>query len=127
MRRMVCAAVVVLAGAATAQSTKDAKIMEAAIRLKQAHVERSWEECKAKGASDERCKKLLEIIHEREKKVIARLAPAMSDPAVNLDQLNTEMSACYSPNNNYTQLVDCWERLADRLDAAREGKFLLKR
>lgn len=124
MSRMACFMVIVLAGTAHAQGSE---VIEAAVRLKKAHVERSFEECLAKGAPEDRCRKLLQLIHEREKKVLARLAPAMSDPSVNLDQLNAEMTACYSPNHNYTHLVDCWERLADRLDAARAGSFLLKR
>ncbi len=124
MTRVACLLTIVMAGTANAQGSE---VMDAAIRLKQAHVERSFEQCLAKGAPEQRCKQLLQLIHELEKKVLARLAPAMSDPSVNIERLNTEMTACYSPNNNYTHLVDCWGRLADRLDAARRGSFLLKR
>jgi hypothetical protein len=124
MIRITCFLAIVMAGITHAHGSE---ITDAVIRLKKAHVERSFESCLAKGAPEDRCRKLLQIIHKREEKVLARLAPAMSDPSVNLDQFNTEMTACYSPNNEYTHLVDCWERLADRLEAARAGSFLLKR
>jgi hypothetical protein len=69
---------------------------------------------------------MLRLIHKQELKVIARLKPALTDPKVNVKRLNIEMSACYS-GGTYNDLVTCWARLADRLDAARRGKFLLKR
>lgn len=100
---------------------------EAAVRLKKAHVERTLEECRLRGGSDDRCRKVLQMIHERELKVLARLAPALADPSVNLGQFNTELTACYNPNNDYSDLIECWALLADRLDAARKGQFLLKR
>ena len=116
-----------IAGAAAAQSPQEGEVMEAALRLKRAHVGRSWEACRSRGAPEAHCRKLLEITREREKRVLARIAPALTDPAVNVDQLNAEMAACYNPNNTYEHLVDCWVRLADRLDAARKGKSLLRR
>jgi hypothetical protein len=71
------------------------------------------------------CKELLEVIHQRELQVIARLTPALTDPAVNQDELARETAACY--NYDYAQGVECWSQLADRLDAARKGQFLLKK
>ena len=85
MIRVVCILVIAMAGTANAQGSE---VMDAAIRLKKAHVERSFEQCLAKGAPEECCKQLLQLIHQREKKVLARLALAMSDPSVNIDRLN---------------------------------------
>ena len=102
------------------------ELMAAAIRLKQAHIERSIKQCSLKGISEERCKRMLQITHKRELKIIARLKPAMTDPNVNVGQLNKEMNACYG-SGTYNDLIICWARLADRLDDARRGVFLLKK
>ena len=103
------------------------EVLDAAVRLKKAHVERSWEDCSLRGGTEDQCKKLLSMIHSREMKVWLRFSSAYSDSEVNIDQFVSELTACYSPNNTYTHLVDCWERLADRYDAAKNGSFLLKR
>jgi hypothetical protein len=112
-------------GTLRGQSATDAEA--AVLRLKQGQVLRTLQDCKSKGQPDNVCKELLESIHRRELRVIARLAPAAKDPAVNQDELNIEMTACYSPNYDYAQLVECWNQLADRLTATRKGQFLLKR
>ena len=104
-----------------------AEVRAAAERLKKDLVQRSFKMCLLKGGTETRCKKLLQFEHKREIKVWQRLAPAAKDPAINVRQLNQEMTACYSPNSTYTHLIDCWVRLADRLDAAKRGVFLLKR
>lgn len=103
------------------------EVMDAAIQLKKAHVDRSWQDCKLQGATDQSCKEFLQVLHKQELKVLARLAPALSDPAVNVNQLNHELTACYDPSSDYADLIRCWKLLADRLDAARKGQFLLKR
>jgi len=115
-----------------AGSSKDT--MAAAVRLKQAVVGRSFEQCMkgasekfSQAASEKRCKQLLQALHKQELKVIGRLRPALTDPAVNVDLLNKQMVACYSGGNTYSDLIQCWVRLADRLDSARRGEFLLKR
>jgi len=112
----------------TPHSAKSPKsILDAAIERKKAHVGREWENCLIKAPSEAVCKKLLGIIWEREKKVLARLSPALSNPDINLDRLIHEFNSCSSPNNTYTNLVDCWEGLANRLDAAFDGNLLLKK
>jgi hypothetical protein len=118
--------ILVLSNAAFGQSSQS-DAMAAADRLKKAHVERTVEECTLRGGTKERCDKILGLIHKRELAVLGRLSPALADPKVNVNQLNAEMTACYDPSSDYTDLVRCWEMLADRLDAARSGQFLLKR
>lgn len=103
------------------------ELQAAALRLKEAHVVRSLELCLLYGSSEKRCRQVLQIEHDREIKVFKRLMLGMPDPKIDVDQLNKEVSSCYSPNNTYTHLIDCWQRLADRLDAARKGVTLLKR
>ena len=72
------------------------------------------------------CNTVLERTHQREVKIIERLKIASSDTAVNMDEMNQEMAACYSPNYGYVEVVECWSQLSDRLDAARKGRSLLR-
>ena len=117
---------ILMSGDVRAQTTKD-DVRAAATSLKKAHVLRSFEICLLSGGDETRCKKLIQLEYKRELKVLKRLLPAVNDPAINSKQFTQEMSACYSPNNTYTHLIDCWVRLSDRLDAAKNGVFLLKR
>ena len=125
MKRIMLVALIGLLVSGAAFAEKD--VLAAAVRLKQAVVGRSFEQCLLKGASEKRCKQLLQALHKQELKVIGRLRPALTDPAVNVDQLNKQMVACYSGGNTYSDLIQCWVRLADRLDAARKGEALLKK
>ena len=110
---------------AGAQSpTENQELMNAALRLKQAAVLRTLEDCKAKGGSVKSCNSLLELTHQRELKIIARLNLAATDPAVNMDEVSKESAACYG--YGYVELIECWSQLADRLDASRKGQSLLK-
>jgi Ni/Co efflux regulator RcnB len=108
-----------------AQSQQD--IANAALRLKQDQVARSLQTCQRLGHPEDQCKRLLELIHQRELKVMERLAAAQKDPKINQSEFAREIADCYSPNYDYTQLVECQNQLADRLDAAHKGQFLLKR
>ena len=69
---------------------------------------------------------MLELTHQREVKIIERLNLAPTDPAVNMDEMNKEMAACYSPNYGYVETVECWSQLGDRLDSAGKGQSLLR-
>jgi hypothetical protein len=110
------------AGAQSAQENQE--LMNAALRLKQAAVLRTLEDCKAKGGSVKSCNTLLELTHQRELKVIERLKLASTDPTVNMDEVSKESAACY--DYGYVELVECWSQLSDRLDAARKGQSLLR-
>jgi hypothetical protein len=110
-------------GAQSPQESQELK--NAALRLKQAAALRTLEDCKAKGGSVKSCNTLLELTHEREVKVIARLKLAPTDPVVNMDEMNKEMTACYSPNYGYVETVECWSQLSDRLDSMLKGRSLL--
>ena len=112
------------AGAQSPQENQE--LMNAALRLKQAAVLRTLEDCKAKGGSVKSCNSLLELTHQREVKIIERLKLAPTDPAVNMDEASKEMAACYSPNYGYVETVECWSQLSDRLDAARKARSLLR-
>ena len=112
------------AGAQSPQETQ--ALMNAALRLKQAAVLRTLEDCKAKGGSVQSCNTLLELTHQRELKIIERLNLAPTDPAVNMDEMSKELAACSNPHYGYVETVECWSQLSDRLDAARKGQFLLK-
>jgi hypothetical protein len=105
-------------------SLENQELTNAALRLKQAAVLRTLEDCKAKGGSVKSCNSLLELTHQRELKIIARLKLAPTDPAVNMDEVSKESAACY--DYGYVELVECWSQLSDRLDAARKGQLLLR-
>ena len=119
------AASLAVTGALWAQNQSD--VGAAALRLKQGQVLRTLQECKSQGHPVKVCNELLELIHKRELQVIARLTPTAKDPTINQDELSRELAGCYSPNYDYPQLVECQNQLADRLAAARNGQFLLKR
>lgn len=112
------------AGAQSQQENQEP--MNAALRLKQAAVQRTLEDCKAKGGSVKSCNTLLELTHQREVKIIERLNLALTDPAVNADETSKEIAACSNPNYGYVETVECWSQLSDRLDASRKGQSLLR-
>jgi hypothetical protein len=111
------------AGAQSPQENQE--LTNAALRLKQAAVLRTLEDCKAKGGSVQSCNSLLELTHQRELKIIERLKQlAAPGPAVNMDEVSKQSAACYNPNYGYVEVVECWSQLSDRLDAARKGQSL---
>ena len=73
------------AGAQSPQENQE--VMNAALRLKQAAVLRTLADCKAKGGSVKSCNSLLELTHQREVKIIERLKLALTDPAINMDEV----------------------------------------
>lgn len=99
-------------------------IANAALRLRQAAILRTLDDCKAKGGSAKTCNELLELTHQRELKVIARLQAASANSRVNQDELSKELAACF--NFAYVESIECQSQLADRLDAAASGQPLVK-
>lgn len=96
---------------AAAQTTSET--LAAAVRLKQAHVIRSYEQCMDLGRSDSQCREELERLHPREIAALSRLAElSTSVPEI---ELSEAFSSCYSPDRNYEQLIGCWEEAAEKL------------
>ena len=112
------------AGAQSPQENQE--LMNAALRLKQAAVQRTLEDCKAKGGSAKRCDELLELTHQRELKIIERLKLAAINPAINTDEVGKEYLACSDPSYGYVETVECLSQLSDRVDAALKGQSLLR-
>lgn len=124
-KTILLALLLVVWNCASAQSPQENQdLMNTALRLKQAAVLRTLEDCKAKGGSVKSCNTLLELTHQREVKIIERLKLALTDPAVNMDEMNKEMAACY--DYGYVEMVECWSQLSDRLDSMRKGQSLLR-
>jgi hypothetical protein len=112
---------------ASAQSDHERQAAkDASLRLKKAAINRSLEDCEAKGGSADSCNSLLEVTHQRELKVIDHLKSALSDPRLNAEEMNREFNACYNPHYGYVETIECWSQLSDRFDAARSGRSLLK-
>ena len=89
----------------------------AALRLKQAHVIRSYDQCLAQGKSDAKCRSELEALHPRELAVLSKLAElSMVVPESIFVERNT---SCYSPNRNYQQLIECWEAVVKEFESKR--------
>lgn len=99
---------------------------EASLRLKKAAINRTLQDCRAKGGSTNTCNSLLEVTHQRELKVIDHLKSALSDPRLNPEEMNKELNACFNPHYGYVETIECWSQLSDRFDAARSGQSLLK-
>ena len=98
-------------GLSAAQSTSET--LSAAVRLKQAHVMRSYEQCMDLGRSDSQCREELERLHPRETAALSRLAELGT--SVPEEEISEAFSSCYSPNRNYEQLISCWEEEAEKL------------
>jgi hypothetical protein len=107
--------------------------INAAMRLKASSVKKEYENCLATQPTQREdaekeflCKKILENIHEREKKALLRISKSLVSTSINLKRASVEMSACYG-FSEYGDRVMCWQNLADRLDAALNGETLLKK
>ncbi len=112
---------------ASAQSVDERQAArDASLRLKKAAINRTLEDCTAKGGSTNTCNSLLEVTHQRELKVIDHLKSALSDPRLNAEEMNKELNACFNPHYGYVETIECWSQLSDRFDAARSGQSLLK-
>lgn len=92
----------------SAQELEEA--LGAAIRLKQAHVIRYYESCMETINSESTCRKQLEELHPREQAALAQIQESIGE--MDIDELNASMSSCYSPSNDYLDLIVCWEGLA---------------
>ena len=112
MRLLALLVFVAVVSCAPLASSENEEALAGALRLKQEYVERFWEGCLPKG-SEERCREILQLTWEREKRVLKRIE--QHQYGANTDRILREMTACYSLNSTYIHLVDCWESLADRL------------
>lgn len=104
-----------------AQSYDDA--MGAAVRLKQAHVVRSYERCVAMGKSDLECRSKIEDLHTRELSVISRFF--ILSNSVQQDELNHTMASCYDPSRDYKELIECWEENATGLESQESNSTII--
>jgi hypothetical protein len=112
---------------ASAQSVDDRQAAkDTSLRVKKAAINRTLEDCRAKGGSIDTCDSLLEATHQRELKVIDRLKAALGDPRLNAAEMNKEFNACLNPRYGYVETIECWSQLSDRFEAARGGQSLLK-
>jgi hypothetical protein len=126
--RVLTAAITLTMGVySSAQSVDERQAAkDASLRLKKAAINRTLEDCRAKGGNTDACSSLLEATHQRELKIIDHLKSALSDPRLNAQEMNRELNACFNPNYGYVETIECWSQLSDRFDAARSGQSLLK-
>ena len=89
------------------------ELLGAALRLKEAHVQRSYEQCIAGGKLDPECRSELIQLHPREISVLARLAELSG--GVPEAEFASAFTDCYGPDRNYKQLIECWENTATQL------------
>lgn len=90
------------------------ELLAATMRLKQAHVDRSYEKCRSSGSSDAACRDELESLHPREISALARIAANVE--SVGESEISSAMANCYNPLRDYRDLVECWEQLATHLE-----------
>lgn len=100
-------------------------VADAALRLKQAAVDKTWKDCKARGIPDARCKGLLSAIHRQEVSIITELQELVGENAHKLNdvRVSAEMASC--GGYEYQAMVNCQGRLLDRLRAALNGNTLV--
>jgi hypothetical protein len=108
------ATVVCWIGSTAVAQTAD-ETFQAAIRLKQAHVVRSYERCIATGKTDRECRAAIERLHPREIAALARFASLAG--AIPDKEISASLASCYDPSHDYLQLIQCWEETASLLDA----------
>jgi hypothetical protein len=92
--------------------------LAASVRLKQAHVVRSYEKCRSGGTSDASCRAELEALHPREVSALARIANSMA--GIDATKPSEAMAGCYDPSHDYRDLIECWEQLAIQLEDGQE-------
>lgn len=90
------------------------ELLAAAMRLKQAHVERSYEKCRSSGSSDAACRDELESLHPREISALARIAANVG--SVGESEISNAMGSCYDPSHDYRDLIECQEQIAVQLE-----------
>jgi len=112
-----------ITGCPTFAGSDDA--FSSALELKKAAVLRTWEDCLKRGLTEIRCKRLIEVIHDQEKKVVVGLSQYVGNPKLNGKRVSTEMSACNDGSPDYSELVNCQARLLERIGAALNGETLL--
>jgi len=92
------------------------ELATAAIRLKQAHVLRSYEKCMKKVGSDTTCRAEIEALHPREIQALSKLSNLST--AIDEYELSAALANCYNPKNDYSDLIECWETTAETLAAS---------
>lgn len=102
-------------GPTNASSETMENLIRASVELKKAHVLRYYDKCKSQNKSDEMCRKELEELHPREVAALTRI----KGKASKYDQveLSGALAGCYDPSHDYKDLIECWERLASRMEA----------
>lgn len=94
----------------------NSEILDAAVRLKMAHVERSYRRCIDAGGNDATCRAELDALHPRELAALGRFAVLSS--TVSGETLTKTMTECYDPHRDYEELIACWEESASKLEEA---------
>jgi hypothetical protein len=89
-------------------------------------VQRSNEECKAKGLNEEQCIEALESAQRHLESVNTRIEALLSDPKTNLCDLVRWAGSCNNPVYTLGDLADCLQVSADRGEALNRGQFTLK-
>src|SRR3981081_1530676 len=89
-------------------------------------VQRSDEECKAKGLNEEQCNKSLESAQQHLESVNARIEALLIEPKTNLCDLVRWAGSCNNPIYTLGDLADCLQVAADRGEALNRGQFTLK-
>lgn len=105
-----------ISSTASAQS----EVEDAAIRLKQAHVVRYFESCMDQIQSDVECRAELKALHPREKAALGNILTNSSSYAE--FEVGEASSACYDPDHDYLDLIECWELLATKMAAGEDIK-----
>lgn len=94
------------------------ELLDAAIRLRQAHVIRSYEKCRSSGTPDAACRDELESLHPREISALARIEDNIG--SVSKGEISKATANCHDPSHDYRDLIECWEQLADQLEKGLE-------
>lgn len=95
-------------------------VEEAAIRLKQAHVVRYYENCMDQIRSDTACRAELNALHPREKAALRKIL--INSKRYDERELSKASAACYNPAHDYLDLIECWELLATKMASGKNIK-----
>jgi hypothetical protein len=98
-------------GSSTAQNASE--MLSAALRLKQAYVIRSYNQCIDFGKNDSQCMKELEQLHSREVEVISAFSGLINNEQTS--EISEIFLSCYSSTRTYDKLIGCWEEKYEEL------------
>ncbi|MEQ9347730.1 MAG: hypothetical protein RIG26_14920 [Thalassospira sp.] len=118
--RLACALILLIISPSIASD-----LAGAAQRLKQDAVAKTWNDCKAMGLPDTRCKGLISTIHRHELSIITEMKEIVdkNQAEINGTRISKEMASC--AGGDYQAMVNCQGRLLDRLKAAISGNTLI--